>query len=378
MRRSMSTTTHVIDRPDRIDPPRGALARALLAVAGVLLVTCASRAKDAGPAATDPGQALYSQGKFAEALPLLEKSAERGKTGTLLYQIGFCKTAVPGATPDARKPYWAEARPLLEKEIAAPGGGTLDRLYYLTVISSDLGELEVMRKYARQAVDTIEKGPEPNKLTGDDWFRLGRLHDFLQESSEGEAAYRRAVSAFARTPAANPSYEALSLVRVADLDFEAHHFSDAAEGYTRALALVPAFQQVRPFRQGTALLALGRYDEAAKAYALDRDDKTATESQYAADIARKAAAVGGVEKADADGTPIEGMPLEGVEDRCRRAAKEFRAAREKNSWKPGDPLPAEVAQFQKRFISLMRERFMQTGEIQEFCLKEGMADLVRR
>ena len=374
----MSTTTPVIDRPDRTGAPRGTLARALLAVAGVLLVTCASRSKDAGPAATDPGQALYNQGKFAEALPLLEKSAEHGKTGTLLYQIGFCKTAVPGGTPEAKKPYWAEARPLLEKEIAAPGGATLDRLYYLTVISSDLGELEVMRKFARQAVDTIEKGPDPNKLTGDDWFRLGRLHDFLQESSEAEAAYRRAVSAFAKTPAANPSYEALSLVRVADLDFEAHHFNDAAEGYTRALALVPAFQQVRPFRQGTALLAMGRFDEAAKAYALDREDKTATESQYAADIARKAAAVGGVDKADADGTPIDGMPLEGVEDRCRRAAKEFRAAREKNSWKPGDPLPAEVAQFQKRFVSLLRERFMQTGEIQEFCLKEGMADLVRR
>jgi tetratricopeptide (TPR) repeat protein len=371
----MSLAMHPSVRPGA---PKGTLARALLAVAGVLLATCASRAKEAGPAATDPGQALYNQGKFGDALPLLEKAAQSGKTGTLLYQIGFCKTALPGASPDAKKPYWADAKPLLEKEITAPGGATLDRLYYLTVISSDLGELEVMRKYARQAVDTIEKGPDPNALTGDDWFRLGRLHDFLQESSEGEAAYRRAVSAFAKAPAANPSYEALSLVRVADLDFEAHHFNDAADGYSRALTLVPAFQQVRPFREGTALMAVGRFDEAVKAYGLDRDDKTATESQYAADIARKAAAVGGVEKADADGTPIEGMSLEGLEDRCRRAAKEFRAAREKNSWKTGDPLSAEVAQFQKRFVSLMRERFMQTGEIQEFCLKEGIADLVRR
>ncbi|HYV84473.1 MAG TPA: hypothetical protein VFB49_01045 [Patescibacteria group bacterium] len=374
----MSTTSLALHRIERPGAPRRTLSRALLAVAGVLLVTCASRSKDASTAATDPGQALYNQGKFADALPLLEKSAGAGKTGTLLYQIGFCKTALPGATPDAKKAYWTEAKPLLEKEIAVKGGATLDRLYYLTVISSDDGELEVMRKYARQAVDTIEKGPDPNALTGDDWFRLGRLHDFLQESSEAEAAYRRAVSAFAKAPAANPSYEALSLVRVADLDFEAHHFNDAADGYARALALVPAFQQVRPFRQGTALLAVGRFDEAVKAYGLDRDDKTASESQYAADIARKAAAVGGVEKTDADGTPIEGMPLEGLEDRCRRAGKEFRAAREKNSWKPGDPLPAEVAQFQKRFVSLMRERFMQTGEVQEFCLKEGIADLVRR
>jgi tetratricopeptide (TPR) repeat protein len=354
---------------------QGRLARALFALAAALLVTCASRSREA---ASDPGQQLYNQGKFSDALPLLKQAADRGKSGTLLYQVGFCKSRLPGATPTAWKPDWDEAYPLLEKEIAAPGGATLERLYYLTVISSTRGELEVMRKYAQQAVDTIEKGPDPNKLTGDDWFRLGRLHDFLQEASEGEAAYRRAVSAFQKAPAANPAYEALSLTRVADLDFDAHHFQDAADGYARALALVPAFQEVRPFRQGTALLAVEKFDDAVKAYALDHDKDTSTESQYAADIARKLAAVGGIDKADADGTPIEGMSLEGVEDRCRRAAKEFRTAREKNSWKPGDPLPAEVALYQKRFATLMRERFMQTGQVQEFCLKEGIADLVRR
>jgi hypothetical protein len=37
-----------------------------------------------------------------------------------------------------------------------------------------------------------------------------------------------------------------------------------------------------------------------------------------------------------------------------------------------------VAQYQKRFVSLLRERLLQTPDVQEFCLKEGIADLVRR
>jgi tetratricopeptide (TPR) repeat protein len=351
--------------------------RPVLAAAAILLATCSGRP---GPmtAAPDPAQSLYNQGKCAEALPIMEKAAAASETGTLLYKIGYCRSVVGGAQATSKNALWAKAKPLLEKEIAEPGGATLERLYYLSVINRDQGELEMMRKYARQAVDTIEKGPNPNALTGDDWFRLGRVHDFLQEASEAEAAYRRAVSDYGKTPAANPAYQALSLAQVGDYDFQAHHWNDAAADYTKALALMPSFGQVRPFRHGVALLAAGQLDEAVAAFGKDLDAQTATESQYAADVARKAKEAGGFDTADADGTPIDGMPLEGLEQRIKRAGKEFRAAREKNSWKPGDTLPAEVAVYQKRFVSLLRERLLQTGELQEFCIKEGIADLVRR
>jgi tetratricopeptide (TPR) repeat protein len=350
--------------------------KSVLAAAAILLATCNGRR---GPAtAADPGQTLYSQGNCTEALPIMEKAAETAKSGTLLYKIGYCKGAAGGAQAEGRKKLWADARPLLEQEIAAPDGATLERLYYLTVICSDQLQLEPMGKYARQAVDTFEKGPDPNKLTGDDWFRLGRLHDFLQEASEGEAAYRRAVSAYGKTPAANPSYHALALVQVANQEFTDHHYVDAADDYTQALKLVPSLNQVRPFQNGVALLGAGRFDEAVTAFGLDREPKTVTESQYAADIARKAKEAGGLVKADADGTPIDGMPTDGLDARIKEAGKAFRAAREKNSWKPGDTLSAEVATAQRRFISLLRERLLQTGEVQEFCLKEGVADLVRR
>jgi tetratricopeptide (TPR) repeat protein len=327
----------------------------------------------------DSGEAFYNQGKYSEALPLLEENAAKGKTGTLLYQIGFAKGSLSGPTGAAvRKTYWTEAKPLLESESAAPGGATLERLYYLTVIAFDEADLPGMEKYARQAVDTVEKGPDPNSLSGEDWFRLGRLHEFLRDPSGAEAAYRRAVAAFRKVPAINPAYQALTMVRVADLDFDSRRFDVAASGYEEALAIVPTLDQVKPFRMGLALFAAGRFDDAVAAFKKDHDPATMTESQYAADLAQKAKDAGGLNIADADGTLIMGIDLDALDTRIRDAAREFRAAREKHSLRPGDPLPAEVAQYQKRFVSLLRERLLQTPDVQEFCLKEGIADLVRR
>jgi len=334
----------------------------------------------AAPAApADPGEALYNQGKYSEALPLLEANAATTKTGTLLYQIGFAKGSLSGATGAAvRNTYWTEAKPLLEAEIAAPGGATLERLYYLTVIAFDETDLPGMEKYAGQAVETIEKGPDPNSLSGEDWFRLGRLHDFLRQPSEAEAAYRRALAAFRKVPAINPAYQALALVRVADIEFDGRRFDLAATGYGEALALLPTLDQVKPFRLGLALFGTGRYDESIAAFKKDHDPETMTESQYGADLAQKAKEVGGLNISDADGAAISAMDLDALDTRIRDAAREYRNAREKNSVKPGDTLPAEVAQYQKRLVSLLRERFLQTQELQEFCLKEGIADLVRR
>ena len=349
----------------------------LVAVLVAVLVACRRLSTPSAPP-PDPGQALYGQGKYVDALPLLEKAAASGRSGTLLYQVGFCKGVVEGRGGPSKKALWEEAEPLLEKEIDEPHGATLDRLYYLTAINYDQNELDTMRRHARQAVDQIERGGDPNSLTGEDWFRLARLHEFLQEGSEAEAAYRRAVSFFHKTPAQNPSYQALALARVADLDFDGQRYAAAATGYDQALHLVPDLDQVRPFVYGRALLAAGRFDDAVATFSKDRDANTATESQYAADMARKAKDAGGLNAADSDGTPISGMPGDGLDERIKRAGKDYRAAREKNSFKQGDPLPAEVADVQKRFVALLCERLLKTGEVQEFCLREGLADLVRR
>src|SRR5213594_1661309 len=102
------------------------------------------------------GMALYDQGKYAEAMPLLKEATDAGlQDGILLYQLGYCHDVVE-KKPDVRRDTWKQAEPILTQEIARPGGATLERLYYLTVISSDQGAYDRMAQFARQAVEKFE------------------------------------------------------------------------------------------------------------------------------------------------------------------------------------------------------------------------------
>jgi tetratricopeptide (TPR) repeat protein len=324
------------------------------------------------------GTDLYNQARYSEALPLLAQAASGpARDGTILYQLGFCRMLAENRN-DERQKLWEEAEPLLEKEIAAPKGATLERLYYLVVIESSGKAFDKMTQYARQGVEQFEKGPDARSLAGDDWFRLGRMHDFLGETSAAEAAYRFAVSAYSKSPQANPAYHALALIRVADLNYDAERYVEAAGLYDQALKLQPATTQIKPYRHGVALLAAGRFDEAAARFGADRDEETMTEAQYGADLARKAKEVAPLAEKDADGGPITGMLEATLAGRIRVAARDLRAARVKNSMKPGDLLPAEVADAQRRFVTLLRELLLRKKEIQDFCLTENIADLVRR
>ena len=367
----------MLDAPWKSAVFRTAALRPIVPIVALALACTACSKEGAARRTAAQGAALYDQGRYAEALPILQKAREAGlKDGTVLYQLGYCREVVEGK-PETRREVWREAGPLLAQEVSQAGGASLDRLYYLTVIHSDTGSFDTMTQYARQAVEQFEKGPNPNALSGADWFRLGRLHDFLSEASEAEAAYRRSVSAFTKAKGGVASYRSLALARVADYDLTAGHFPIAAEEFDQALKLYPANNQVKPFRHALALLAVRRYDEAIARFGEDRDE-TSTESQYAGDLARKAQAVAPLDDKDQDGSPIQSLPDEALSARVREAAAAYRAARVKNSYQPGDPLPAEVAVHQKRFVALLGEYFLRTKGMQEFTLKEGIADLVRR
>jgi hypothetical protein len=349
----------------------------LLAVALATLLPACSGRSSAGRQ-TDPATALYDRGDYAAALPLLTQAAAKGPhTGILMYQVGYCRDVVQHDAA-AKKEAWGEAETLLEKEVAAPGGATLERLYYLMRLKADHGDNAAMAQYARQGIEQYEKGPNPNALTGEDWFRLGRLHEFLQEPSEAEAAYRRSVSDFKKRPGTNPIYHALALLRVADDDLQAAHYDAAVTGFEEALALGVKGVEVPPYRHALALLGAGRFEQAADRFAADRDAATMSEAQYGADLARKAQACGPFDAADREAEAAQSTSDAALVARIREAGKAFRAARQKYSYKPGDALSPELTQAQRQFVILMRERMLRDKTIQDFCLQEGIADLVRR
>jgi tetratricopeptide (TPR) repeat protein len=349
----------------------------VLPVAGLALLCFACSKEDPARRVLRQAGALYDQGKYGEALPLFQKAREAGlKDGVLFYQLGYCRESVEGK-PEGRREIWSEAEPLLAREISQPKGATLERLYDLAVIHADRREWDTMKQYARQAIEQFEKGPNPNDLDGGDWFRLGRLHDLMVEPSEAEAAYRRSVSDFARAKEGSAIYRSLALAKVAELDFQIARYRVAAEEFDEAVKLFPANVQVRPFLHGLALLAVNRFDDAIVRFGADSTE-TNTESQYAADLARKAKDVAPLDDKDTDGALLRSLPDGVLQGRVRDAAKAYRAAREKNSYRPGDALPAEVALYQKRFVALAGEYVIRSRGLQEFCVREGIADLVRR
>ncbi len=353
-----------------------------LGLCGALVSALGSCSREPAPRPTPESLSLYDQGRYEEALPVLrEERGADGESGTILYRIGYARWVVE-RDRDGMMQTWGEAERLLEKEVSSEEGATLERLYYLSKINLDQREYEPMRKYARLAVKRFEQGPEAKGLAGTDWFRLGRMHEFLREASKAEAAYRRAWSSFHGETGAQNVYHALTALWIADLDFKNGKYMDAATGYDQALALAPQREYVPPFRYGLALLGAGRVDEsiarfeAAPSRPGEHGD-TAIEAQYAVDLARKVEAAGSLGDKDIDGVLIESMLDDMLRDRILDAAGGLRKVRQKYSYRPGDPVPSEVLEYQSRFVTLLRERLMRDGRIQEFCLTEAIADLVR-
>ncbi len=352
-----------------------AMNRVFIAVLAASLLATACTGKG-GKAAEAAG--LYSQGKYAEALPILKALHDGGRRdGSSIYQLGYCRFEIDH-DPEARRVTWAEAEPLLAKEIKEPGGATLERLYYLTSINASEQDIVTVQSYARQAIDVGEKSGDSNALTGEDWFRIGRMHDFLGEGSDAEAAYRRSVSVFERIPAKNPTYRALARVRVAEQMLRGQRFDEAALAYDEALKALPGTPHVPPYPHALALLGVGRFEDAATRFLQDSDEETMTEAQYGADLARKAVEAAPVEARDSDGTLLKDLPREALVERVREAGAMLRKAREKYTLRTGDPLPAEVRDRQRRFVALLIEAMLRDGGIQALALEIGVADLVRR
>jgi len=347
--------------------------RGAILLMSLLAVACGGASRRAEEAA-----GLYNQGNYAGALPILQTLYDDGRRdGTSVYQLGYCRFELDHDA-GARGRTWGEAEPLLEKEIKTAGGATLERIYYLTSINAAEGDLAAVGSYARQAIEVGEKSGDPNALTGEDWFRLGRMHDFLGEGSDAEAAYRRSVSAFDRIPAKNPTYRALARVRVADQMLRDQRFDEAVLAYDEALKALPGTPHVPPYRHALALIGVGRFEEAAARFGQETDAEVVTEAQYGADLARKAIEVAPVEARDADGTALRDLPRETLVDRIGDAGKALRAAREKYKLRTGDPLPAEVRDRQRRLVALLIEAMLRDGGIQALTLQIGVADLVRR
>ncbi len=354
-----------------------------------LLLVVASCGRESARQAVSRSVSLYDEGRYDEALPLLRRDQEISpEDGGLLFRIGFARY-VSDRDRDALMQTWGEAERLIETEIASGDGVKLEHLYYLSKINLDQYDYDAMRRYARRAVERYEEGGDPGTLEGADWFRLGRLHEYLNEASKAEAAYRRAHSMFQQENSRRDAYRALTAAWIADLDFRNGHYERAATGYDESHPIAASLGVVHPFRHGLALFGAGRIDDAIKKFEEAQgsraetegdaaSDSIAREAQYAEQLARKAGEAGSLAEEDLDGVSITSMLDDLLDQRIRDAAAGYRRVREKYAYRPGDPLPSEMGEHQKRFAALLRERLIRDARLSEFCAAESMDDLVLR
>ena len=358
-----------------------------VALGALILLAAGSCARESITPSLPRSILVYEEGRFEESLPLLRADLESGADGALLYRVGFVEYLLD-ANREKQMRTWGEAERLLEAEIASRGDATLDRLFYLAKINAEQYEDDVMRRFVSLAVEKFEDEGTPDLLSGADWYRLGYLHELMNDDSRAEAAYRRAGSVFEKQPEGQQIYRALASALIADLDFDGGRYERAAGAYDRAVALAPVLNLVHPFQHGLALFGAGRFDESITRFAEvqpgDGHRITGTdpenlfnEAQSAADLARMAIDVGELAGEDFDEMASTKMLDEALLHSIREAARKYRGVRGKYAYRRGDPLPSEMKDFQRHFVALLRERLIRDGKIIGFLNSESISDLVR-
>jgi hypothetical protein len=289
--------------------------------------------------------------------------------GELYYRLGYLYDQDGAA--DKAKAFREKAAPLLEKQ-AAQKKATVSAYYYLAALYANLARPEDARRTAQRGV---ERFGGDAKLSGEDLFRLGRLHHFAGQAEGGAAAYHRAVEAFGRQKDSNPVLYALALTADAQSDFLARRFADAARKMEQAAALNPKTAPP-PFHIALARLGAGNYPEAIRAFGEIREGDLLSEAQYGADLARKLEAAGGAVTTSAEGKPFPELDNPAIESALGAAAATVKANRQPSS--EGKRSDDQVRQDERLFFSLAAEWMLRGNRLRESALAGGYAELLRR
>jgi hypothetical protein len=332
-----------------------------------LSLVCGGCSASEGQKAAAQGAALYDQGDYEAALPLLEKAASQGASdGQLEYQLAYIYDTK--GEHDKALAAREKAEPLLVKRMASKKA-TLEDIYYLTAVYAGLQRPAQMKSTADEG---IKRFGQRTDLSGEDLFRLGRLYQFAGNAAQSAASYRKAADTMGAAKDPNRILYSLALAADAGADLKARRYPEAAEKLEKAEALNPK-NPPSPYSIALAELGAGLFDKARSRFATVREEATATEAQYGADVAAHLQSCGGLAKESAEGKPVSEMDNVALQESLTAAATAYREA------KSADPAAPEKLQAAERwFFTLAAECMLRGSSIRDLSISGNYADLIRR
>ncbi len=168
---------------------------------------------------------LYARGRYAEALPLLERIDAAGQaSGALLYRLAYCQR-IAG---DGARAGETERRALESLERESVSTSDLEVPFYLANAYRNAGRAADAQRVAAEATARVERGEIPRPQSGAERFQLGKLYADQERADLAAEWYGKAVDLLTGDPSGERSYVRWASRFLAERAFRAGDYSAAA------------------------------------------------------------------------------------------------------------------------------------------------------
>jgi tetratricopeptide (TPR) repeat protein len=269
------------------------------ACVGLWLIAAPVRGQ--APTAVEQAVALYDQGRYAEARPILEQLDDDGMlTGPLLYRLSYV-LAVGGDTP-GQQGALRRAVALLEQELSSDA--TLESAFYLANSLRNLNRAAEAREVALRAIERAESGSWQPSTDPVELFRLAKLYADVGRQADAALRYRQTLERLEASPDAFPIYVRWARRFLAELAFNRGDY-DAVETELTALEERGMADPSDWDRLAVARARLGNWPGAAAAWraAEAANPADADRPRYCRHLATLASGMGALPELAPDGRP---------------------------------------------------------------------------
>lgn len=374
-----------------------ALAVTAVTLTAITLTVASSESREA-EAAAERAVGAYLAGRYADALPDLEKARDAGVArGSHLYMLAYCYDSVRRDSNAAQQMY-AAAQKKLEQETTEKKP-LLESFFYLSNHLQNQRDLEGSKRVASQAIDSIDTKKLKVGTDGTSQFRVGKLHTNAGQQDRALEYYRRALGAFAKEKEPPTAYLERSLDPVVRADTGKADPKVVFEMWEKLLALNPQTQGGN-WSLAVSALHAGRYAVARDAFKKARAEhnERSQEAFYAerlSDGAQSLTTAGfTIPSADVDGKAISSLSDEELESRLKERGKKageilardlaqdeyqiLPPVKEKARPRlvPGAKLLSEFGEAQRPLVALTIELFKRGRSLQEAAFTGGYAPLI--